>query len=552
MRNSLRKLLIVSAVLAGLAPAPLQSEAVPALPVGLLPDGPGLGNIPKGGLKPGGGVSNASTNNLTTTVGTAVHFEVPYARWTLSPHLRTYAWSFGDPNGSYNELNGFNAAHVYDRPGIYGVRLNGRTVAQVRVQAAEAPTPVKTAAQLQAVLEAGGSARLPPGTLLLRDTIRVGAGARLVGNPGGSSQLFWIGPERKPMLESFGGGLTVENVIFTSRYTGAAESGSPDGIRLGGENNTIIGCRFSFINTAVNGNGRPDGTLVQDCTVNSASHLRSYLVWGEGRRWTILGNRVPNSTREEPVRLSAVGSTPNCEFVLVWGNALSNVERPAEDRFDAAKSALRVEAADLVWVERNDFGGIVGAGPLGEGDGVASADRRANYVVFRSNTHRGAVRLKHGLQHFLLEDSRIDYLGGSVGGWVTALTVDAFDPRYNRYSSDLTLRRNVITTPRRGERQVWVQGPVLGTFEFSNNTLVQGQTLVADIRRAPIAIDGGWQPGYVSRFNTFPAAGGHGWPNPLAVAQVGSQNDAGSYLVAPQWLAQPNVEGDQFVDVPVP
>src|SRR5262249_10530878 len=30
---------------------------------------------------------------------------------------------FGDPNGKYNKLEGFNAAHIYDTPGTYTIRL---------------------------------------------------------------------------------------------------------------------------------------------------------------------------------------------------------------------------------------------------------------------------------------------------------------------------------------------------------------------------------------------------------------------------------------------
>src|SRR5437016_4661888 len=34
-----------------------------------------------------------------------------------------FQWNFGDPGGDYNKLPGFNAAHVYDTPGTYNLRL---------------------------------------------------------------------------------------------------------------------------------------------------------------------------------------------------------------------------------------------------------------------------------------------------------------------------------------------------------------------------------------------------------------------------------------------
>ena len=505
------------------------------------------------GRLPGDLSSDNSTRALRTTVGRAVHVNVPTSLLLWQPHLSSFHWSFGDPTGSYNTLNGFNAAHVYQAPGIYPVRLNGQVFAQAVVAAAATPQTVHDEAELRAVLTAGGSAQLPPGTIKLSRTIDAAAGATLTGSPGGTSRLYWSGAARQPMLTGWQGGLTVRDVTFASAFRRNFDSDAPDAIRLGGANHTVVGCRFADITTAVNGNGRPDGVLVQDCLVSGDTDLRGYLVWGEGRRWTILGNSVPNSTRETPVRLSAVGSAPNCQFVLVAGNALANIERTQQDPSDVAKGALRCESVDFCWVEGNDFAGITDAGPLGGADGLPQAGRRVNYVVWRNNVHRGPIRLKHGLQHFLLENSRIDYLAGSIGGNVIALGVEAVDPQFGRYCSDLTIRGNVLTTPRRGERQVWVMGQVTQKFEFANNLLVQSQgMLMASPARPSIAVDGGWQAEYSSRFNTFPAAGGLGWPNPLAVAQVGSQNDPSSYLEIPQWLSLPGVTGDQFANVPVP
>ena len=40
-----------------------------------------------------------------------------------TPISARYEWNFGDPDGAYNTLVGFNAAHVYDAPGVYTVTL---------------------------------------------------------------------------------------------------------------------------------------------------------------------------------------------------------------------------------------------------------------------------------------------------------------------------------------------------------------------------------------------------------------------------------------------
>jgi hypothetical protein len=40
-----------------------------------------------------------------------------------SPIAYSYVWDFGDPQGRYNQLPGWNAAHVYDKPGKYTITL---------------------------------------------------------------------------------------------------------------------------------------------------------------------------------------------------------------------------------------------------------------------------------------------------------------------------------------------------------------------------------------------------------------------------------------------
>lgn len=39
------------------------------------------------------------------------------------PSLATLEWDFGNPAGRYNKVRGFNASHVYEKPGTYTVRL---------------------------------------------------------------------------------------------------------------------------------------------------------------------------------------------------------------------------------------------------------------------------------------------------------------------------------------------------------------------------------------------------------------------------------------------
>ena len=40
-----------------------------------------------------------------------------------TPNTGTYAWDFGDAGAKYNALRGFNAAHLYEQPGTYTIKL---------------------------------------------------------------------------------------------------------------------------------------------------------------------------------------------------------------------------------------------------------------------------------------------------------------------------------------------------------------------------------------------------------------------------------------------
>src|SRR5437764_632427 len=71
--------------------------------------------------------ADAASFSLLLTQGVApctVHVHaigIPLAHGT--PLTGRYEWDFGDPTGRYNKLPGWNAAHVYDRPGEYLVSL---------------------------------------------------------------------------------------------------------------------------------------------------------------------------------------------------------------------------------------------------------------------------------------------------------------------------------------------------------------------------------------------------------------------------------------------
>ena len=69
-------------------------------------------------------------NETTIEAGQSVHVSaLPTAKGVgtsfgsgdaITSHIQ---WNFNDPSGAYNHLPGFNAAHVYEKPGKYKVTL---------------------------------------------------------------------------------------------------------------------------------------------------------------------------------------------------------------------------------------------------------------------------------------------------------------------------------------------------------------------------------------------------------------------------------------------
>ena len=463
-------------------------------------------------------------------------------------HLAELQWSFGDDDSDYNELGGFNAAHLYEREGTYTITLNGAPVRRVIVEKDARPArAVGDATQLAAALRAGGSVvRLPEGVIEVGETLQVAAGTLLVGNPAGST-LLWAGKPGGVMLEALAGQFTVRGVTFDSAAT-PFEKTACQAIVPGGTGIAVIGCTFLNVNDGINGNRRPKRVLMQDCRAPLPAGLRSYLAWVEGEQWVFLGNAAVNSTREHIVRCSASGpGAPGASFVLLAYNDFNNIDRreAAEnpDKTDIAKSCLIFQAGEYGWAEHNLFRGISGVGPLSGPDGAREPERRFRHAVFRHNRHNDTLHLDDGAEHVLVAHCRFELPAGGGDGFAS-VQIEGFDGAFNRSVVDVTLRENVWTSPYRNACQLWVQGPVAQRLEITGNTFV-GAPASYRWPTMPIVIEGGWQAeAYTSSDNELPPAAG-GWPNKQAFARLGGQNDEGAYVTLQQWLSLPGAKGDR-------
>lgn len=485
---------------------------------------------------------------IRVRAGEAIHLRADeFAPLEAGAHLADYRWSFGDEEAAYNALGGFNAAHLYDRPGTYTISLNDNPVRRVVVIADARPMrKVVDEAGLAAALRAGGAiVQLPPGAISVRQTLSVAAGTLLVGDAAGST-LAWHGKPGGLMLDAPAGRVTIRNVTFDSPAADALEKTACVVIQPGGSDIALVGCTFLSVNDAINGNRRPRRVLMQDCRAPLETGIRSYLAWVEGEQWVFLGNIAANSTREHIVRCSASGpGAPGSRFILLAYNDFNNLDRRAAadrpDKADIAKSCLIFQAGEYGWAEHNLFRGISGVGPLGGADGAREPERRFGYAVFRDNRHMDTLHLDDGAEHVLVANCRFE-LPRSGGDGIASVQIEGFDAALGRGVIDVTLRDSIWTSPFKNACQLWVQGPVAQRLELAGNTFVSGRESYR-WGAMPIIIEGGWQEGYRSTANELPAPPG-GWPNKQAFARFGHQNDVSGYVTLEQWRALPGVAND--------
>lgn len=414
--------------------------------------------------------------------------DVPLARGTLL--TSRYEWDFGDPAAAFNRLVGFNAAHTYDRPGTYLIRLKltdetGTSATyehRVRVEAirnrtifvaengddrrdgASDQTPVKTLARAVALagentrilLRRGDRFELPATVALRKQNLLIGAYGRSVFDvfrppapamlPDDRPRLVWSGPRTFATmlwLDPTATDCVIEDLAFDSIYTGDREKkGMPMGIATRSTNLTVRRCAFYNVGDGLNAATRPRGVLMQDCVAPTLAGLRSYLAWVEGTDQVYLNNFAFNSTREAILRIGNTGG----QRVLIAHNTFANLDRTHVDLIDNAKNSLTVQFGSQIYVTGNLLaGGPVMIGPLGDKEGIAQKDWRLRDVVFEGNRVTSFLRVNHGTERLMVRNNRI---------WAddrAAINVEGFNAGYNRGSSDLHFAHNTaINFGRRG------------------------------------------------------------------------------------------------------
>lgn len=328
-------------------------------------------------------------------------------------------WDFGDPTGKYNTLEGFNAAHVYDKPGLYTITLTLTNAAGVTGYASVLVTvekstrtavyvdpagddnndgltpsrPVKTLAMAKTLIFFGNKELLfkrgctfdmPYGTWNVSITGETNVCVGAYGDP--SLPLPIIRKTGKADGGSFISmsdscvDVTIQDIEFRNETTtGPEQTNRPFVLSARGQNVTIRRCKGVNVGYFFNGSGKPKGWLVQDNETPTPNDLSGYAVWAESDDGVVLGNTFTGSTQEHLIR----SSESNLDRLLIAHNKLTN----------KGKTTINIRGGAYVYIIENELNGA----PFGFGatKSMCAKDKtaKAHDIVVRRNSINSRLQI---------------------------------------------------------------------------------------------------------------------------------------------------------------
>lgn len=484
-----------------------------------------------------------------------------------------FEWTFGESGSRFNSLRGFVGAHVYQQAGTYDVTLKvtdesgrvGMATLRVTVEAAQrdriyvsssgsdssdgrttgsAVRSVARVMQLLAqygdhveVLYARGQSHNIDRTLDIQQSdVVIGAYGT-----GAKPMLVWKGSSTgaKVMIST---GLatrqvTVRDLAFTAPDPDVYGKGSrPSAIRPLGNELTVFGNTFYDLSDAVNANGKPTGVLVQDNDAPSATGIRSYFVWGEGKQLTIVGNKVANSTREHIIRIGGA------EGVTISGNDLTNLNRTQlGDPTDIAKGVIVMQSGSFGYVTDNQIrGGGGGVGPLDGPDGMNQMEARWLWAIWENNVfHDETFMVESGAEHLDFRYNVLDF----NNDW--SMQIEGYDSTYNRTSRDITIHGNVaINNGTQGQFMHTWSG--IADVSVTDNIYIAPNLQFGPYQSAVMVVQAANLNGFTTiSGNLWPTNNTDGWAQ-QGVHYIGSGNVQSGYMDQAEWLAFSVVGNDRF------
>jgi PKD repeat protein len=366
-----------------------------------------------------------------------------------SPITATYNWDFGDPNGEFNQLTGYNASHVYQNAGTYTIKL---TVTNELGKTSTTSTQITISADSRKVIyvdSVNGSdsnsgtspssaiKSFPKAAAIVRDNTEIlfhrgqtfpttvpfltPYSNVLVGAYGSGDKPLILQTQRMDHSVLFAQqpnsvGITIRDVAIDLQ--GEAndiynQNGEPDGVRPRGTDIVVSNITFKHAQYAVNANSAVVGLTVTDCDSPDPKGLQGYFLWLQGTDTVVLNNTVANSIHEHNLRTSSATE------MLIAGNNFTNTD---------GKGCIEIHLGSYAWIQGNSVtSGDIRVGPLGLwGEDPSSA---TNYCVIDGNTfHNTLMNVYPGAHHISIRNNiifrdsarMIDIRGTDSAGRVTS------------------------------------------------------------------------------------------------------------------------------------
>lgn len=533
-----------------------------------------VGAVKSGGVTPsssGTGFPKAVIKAISTTIaaGQSFHADAMSSSLTTGTPLTTrYQWDFGDAKSKYNNLEGFNASHVYENPGTYTVKLTvtnaawkfSTTTVKVNVTAANrrqifvssagsdsnngsATKPIKNWSKAIALLgdnteiffRRGDTFSITKGMQIYRKNVVLnsyGSGNLPVLKWDGDldySSMIWVGKVSRD--------IKVANITFDSKYGGNGSNGMPQAISGCGAGMTVQGCTFLNVGTAINAQSMPNGLLAQDNSSPTTNGLRSYFCWAAGKNLVFLGNYVANSAHEHDIRIAGADN------ILVAFNNLSNPKSQYSGDV-VTKGTITIHKGSYAYIANNKLSaGKLTVGPLGEGDGLSHKADRFNYAVFENNIIDSPTIIEHGAQHVMMRNNVFKSEN------YAAIEIEPYNSQYGRGVVDVKIVNNTGVTSGEDGEFLKVDGKVSG-IDLVNNLYLAPKLKFGLNGSMGVFV----QDSSLSSFNTI---SNNVWPHPSngdAYAQGGVNyiytywSNQNGWKTPGEWDAYAQVSSDSYED----
>lgn len=442
-------------------------------------------------------------NNISTVTLEETDDFLPITNGNLL--TANYQWNFastaGQSKGLWSTLKGFNAAHVYDSPGKYDIKLTRTDIkgkidtftASINVapdtrtkiyctpfgdnsnsnngQNSAFPVTVNRAQSILAtsdnitIVLQNGQAYNTTGTLFT-----LGRTNQMITSMsyGGSTSTipalcqFNLAPTQGPrsMFKVLSSALNpvIQNLTISRSYTpsGDSQSQSDQGVEIIGPTNTLIR-KITFLKSGTgvvcdNVNRTTRYVLMQECTGPNRDSINQYLCFVTGQDMVFLGNTVVNSLRAHVLRLSQHSRT------LVAYNNLTDGDHGQLDQFDVVRTPLSIQQGVDFYAYANTLSaditatdstpglsktlGAVSAGALREGNG--HRDQYLLNCVLEANTINAKIDVQTGTSGLMIRNNIIDRTDSQNVNINGLSGNDEAGLPYNRVTTNVSILNNTI------------------------------------------------------------------------------------------------------------